>query len=232
MSNLKRSNSLVLTDQERNPHKPFNSWAVARLEAQCLLGEWLGMTIYTFIGIGSNLAAATSSNEAGTMKTQYRAWGFATVIGKHIVRTTPNERDLPSRRSSDLPGIYISGGSSGAVLNPSPIITLTIFHGFPWRRVLQYIPIQILGASCGALLAFVVHHDSIHPLPKRRSHPHCHRRKHVHPTSRLSPRLNGDFVFFSSPLRSARRRSPHLHDHRAGRRRRETHLQEPGCTLS
>lgn len=71
-----------LTDQERNPHKPFNLWAVARLKAQRPLGEWLGMTIYTFIGIGSNLAAVTSSNEAGTMETQYWAWGFATMIGK------------------------------------------------------------------------------------------------------------------------------------------------------
>ncbi|GAB7327550.1 hypothetical protein MBLNU13_g11412t1 [Cladosporium sp. NU13] len=127
-----------LTDQERNPHKPFNLWAVARLKAQRPLGEWLGMTIYTFIGIGSNLAAVTSSNEAGTMETQYWAWGFATMIG-----------------------IYISGGSSGAFLNPALIITLAIFRGFPWRRVPQYILIQILGAFCGALLAFAVHHDSI-----------------------------------------------------------------------
>jgi aquaglyceroporin related protein len=58
-------------------------------------------------------------------------------------------------------GIYISGGSSGAFLNPSLIITLAIFRGFPWRRVPQYILIQILGAFCGALLAFAVHHDSI-----------------------------------------------------------------------
>jgi hypothetical protein len=71
-----------LTDQERNPHKPFNLWAVARLKAQRPLGEWLGMTIYTFIGISSNLAAVTSSNEAGTMETQYWAWGFATMMGK------------------------------------------------------------------------------------------------------------------------------------------------------
>ena len=71
-----------LTDQERNPHKPFNLWAVARLKAQRPLGEWLGMTIYTFIGISANLAAVTSSNEAGTMETQYWAWGFATMMGK------------------------------------------------------------------------------------------------------------------------------------------------------
>jgi len=77
------------TDQERNPNKPFNMWAVARLKAQRPLGEFLGMTIYTFIGIGSNLAAVTSSNEAGTMETQYWAWGFATMIGKSVVLDNP-----------------------------------------------------------------------------------------------------------------------------------------------
>ena len=70
------------TEQEKDPHKPFNMWAAARLKAQRPLGEWLGVTIYTFIGIGVNLAAVTSSNEAATMETQYWAWGFATMIGK------------------------------------------------------------------------------------------------------------------------------------------------------
>ena len=75
------------TEQEKNPHKPFNMWAAARLKAQRPLGEWLGVTIYTFIGIGVNLAAVTSSNEAATMETQYWAWGFATMIGKSILAT-------------------------------------------------------------------------------------------------------------------------------------------------
>jgi hypothetical protein len=75
-----------LTDQERNPNKPFNAWAVTRLKAQRPLGEWLGMTIFTFVGVSSNLAAVTSSNEAGTMETQYWAWGFATMIGKFVLR--------------------------------------------------------------------------------------------------------------------------------------------------
>lgn len=75
------------TDQERNPNKPFNIWAVARVRAQRPLGEWLGMTIFTFIGISSNLAAVTSSNEAGTMETQYWAWGFATMMGKFPLRS-------------------------------------------------------------------------------------------------------------------------------------------------
>jgi hypothetical protein len=82
-----------LTDQEKNPNKPFNAWAVTRLKAQRPLGEWLGMTIFTFVGISSNLAAVTSSNEAGTMETQYWAWGFATMIGKFVHAITFHTRN-------------------------------------------------------------------------------------------------------------------------------------------
>lgn len=70
------------TEQERNPQKPFNVWAVARLKAQRPLGEWLGVVIYSFIGLSANLAAVTSQNEAGTLETGYWAWGFATMIGE------------------------------------------------------------------------------------------------------------------------------------------------------
>jgi aquaglyceroporin related protein len=139
-----------------------------RLRAQRPLGEWLGVTIYTFIGIGVNLAAVTSSNEAATMETQYWAWGFATMIGKSVltvsfVQVSPLQLEVPSNHAylSTPTGIYISGGSSGGFLNPVLIITLTIFRGFPWRRVPLYIFVQVLGAFCGALLAVGVYYDSI-----------------------------------------------------------------------
>jgi hypothetical protein len=74
-------------------NKSSKSWAVTRLKAQRPLGEWLGMTIFTFVGISSNLAAVTSSNEAGTMETQYWAWGFATMIGKFVHAITFHTRN-------------------------------------------------------------------------------------------------------------------------------------------
>jgi hypothetical protein len=101
--------------------RPFNMWAVARLKAQRPLGEWLGMTVYTFIGISANLAAVTSSSEALTMEGQYWAWGFATMIGKFIltvsfVQTSRSRHDswkyfTPDHETtltSAPTGIYIS----------------------------------------------------------------------------------------------------------------------------
>jgi hypothetical protein len=57
------------------------------------------MTVYTFIGIGVNLAAVTSSNEAATMETQYWAWGFATMIGKSVLTGMLFVRSSRSRHS-------------------------------------------------------------------------------------------------------------------------------------
>jgi hypothetical protein len=65
------------------------------------------MTVYTFIGIGVNLAAVTSSNEAATMETQYWAWGFATMIGKSVltgmlfVQVSPLQLEVLGSRPSN-----------------------------------------------------------------------------------------------------------------------------------
>lgn len=57
--------------------------------------------------------------------------------------------------------IYIAGGSSGAFLNPALTIMLSIFRGFPAKRVPVYIFAQILGAFTGAVLAFAINRDAI-----------------------------------------------------------------------
>lgn len=81
-----------------------------------------------------------------------------------LVEAVPANEDV-SCQSHELtyllPGVYVSGGSSGGFLNPVIIIALTIYRGFPWRRVPQYILVQVFGAFVGALLAFAVYYDSI-----------------------------------------------------------------------
>ncbi|KAI5361251.1 Putative major intrinsic protein [Septoria linicola] len=118
--------------------RPFNHWAIARLHLQRPLAEWLGTTVLMFIGISGNLSVITSDYQTGTMQSMYWCWGFAVMLA-----------------------IYIAGGGSGAFLNPALTLMLSVFRGFPARRVPVYIIVQLLGAFTGAILAFAIYKDNI-----------------------------------------------------------------------
>lgn len=128
----------TLTPGTPEEDRPFNHWAALRAKYQDPLGEWLGTTIVMALGIGSNLQAATSQQQNGNFQSMYWAWGFATMVG-----------------------IYVSGGSSGAHLNPALSIMLSAWRGFPARRVPVYILAQLLGAFTGALIAIAIYRDAI-----------------------------------------------------------------------
>jgi glycerol uptake facilitator protein len=52
-------------------------------------------------------------------------------------------------------GIYIAGKTTGAHLNPAVTLTLAVFRGFPWKKVLPYCLVQTAGAFCAAALVFL-----------------------------------------------------------------------------
>lgn len=116
----------------------LNAWARFRMKFQRPLAEFLGMSIFMFLGTSANFSVYVSQAQAGDQQTVWWTWGFAVMIG-----------------------IYIAGGSSGGFLNPMLIVMLSIFRGFPARRIPTYILAQVFGAFIGALLAFSVYKDSI-----------------------------------------------------------------------
>src|SRR5437660_9242429 len=54
-----------------------------------------------------------------------------------------------------LMGICVAGRVSGAHLNPAVTLTMAVFRGFPWNKVLPYMIAQVAGAFVGAALVYI-----------------------------------------------------------------------------
>jgi len=57
--------------------------------------------------------------------------------------------------------VYISGGVSGAHLNPAVTLGLAFKRGFPWKKVLPYIIAQFIGAFLGAAAVYLIYRDGL-----------------------------------------------------------------------
>jgi len=99
-----------------------------RLPAE-LLAEFLGTLVLILFGNGV-VAMAVLFDKGGYTNITL-AWGLAVAMG-----------------------IYIAGRTSGAHLNPAVTLTLAVFRGFEWKKVVPYSIAQIAGAFVAAGLVF------------------------------------------------------------------------------
>lgn len=106
-----------------------------------LVGEVFGTFILILLGDGvvANVGLAPRlAAPAYNWNTITIGWAFAVIVA-----------------------VYVSGGVSGAHLNPAVTIALAVKRGFPWSKVGPFIGAQLVGAFLGALGVFLVYREGL-----------------------------------------------------------------------
>ena len=116
-----------------------------------ITGEFFGTFLLVFFGCGSVAAAVLTGAQVGIFQVAI-VWGLGIATA-----------------------ICLTGGLSGAHLNPAVTLSMAAWSGFPKRRVLPYIAAQLCGAFAaaallhlafgGALTAFEQFHGIVRGTP-------------------------------------------------------------------
>ncbi|MEA4909380.1 MAG: aquaporin family protein [Chloroflexi bacterium] len=106
-----------------------------------LVAEVFGTFILVLLGDGVVANVGLAPRLAGTAynwNTITIGWAFAVIIA-----------------------VYVTGGVSGAHLNPAVTIALAVKRGFSWGKVLPFIVAQVIGAFIGALGVYLVYREGL-----------------------------------------------------------------------
>jgi glycerol uptake facilitator protein len=103
------------------------------------LGELIAEVIAAFIilGLGDSVAAMYVLYDPSPYQHAY--WGVCIAWGLAVTLA-----------------IYVTGAVSGCHANPAVTLALTLFRGFPARKVLPYVLAQVVGAFLGAALVYLL----------------------------------------------------------------------------
>lgn len=121
---------------EDEVHNNHTTWSVIRTHHREALAEALAVYVQLTIGFCADLSVTVA--KAGNPNTTAWAWGLATMMG-----------------------IYISGGISGAHLNPAITAMLWFYRGFPKRKMPEYFTAQFIAAFCAGFTAYGLYYHSI-----------------------------------------------------------------------
>ena len=102
-----------------------------------LTGEFLGIFVMVFFGVGVVHAAVISGAQVGLWQVAV-VWSIAVTLG-----------------------IYTAAALSGAHINPAITLVVAVYDGFPWRRVIPYWTAQIAGAAFAALILYLMYGNAI-----------------------------------------------------------------------
>ena len=97
-----------------------------------MVGEFFGTFLLVFFGCGSVCAAVLTGAQQGIFQVAI-VWGLGIATA-----------------------IYLTGSLSGAHLNPAVTLAMAVWGGFPGRRVVPYIVVQMVGAFVSAAVLYVV----------------------------------------------------------------------------
>ncbi|WP_078428159.1 MIP/aquaporin family protein [Alkalihalobacterium alkalinitrilicum] len=101
-----------------------------------VIAEFIGCFILIFIGAGCVASLVLNGSEFGM-------WEISIIWGMGISLA-----------------LYMTATISGAHINPAVTLSLALYRGFPWKKVIPYVIAQVVGAFTGAATVYFLYYQA------------------------------------------------------------------------